>query len=124
MKFFIPHLRDDPVAAEAEWVERYGGRPDGHDRIYSVTYVHERAKFVVTVGEVRIKFARQTGPRGGHIKDAGHVSYGQPTGTTISGIVDTGDVLHVWSYGPPFKGWDNPSFVGRSEITQLEHFKD
>jgi hypothetical protein len=42
----------------------------------------------------------------------------------VSGIIDTGDLIYVWSYGPPFGGWHNPSMVGRAEVKSIEYFDD
>jgi len=126
MKFFIPHLRDDSAAAEQEWLRylRATSAPPGSRRVHSVTYQHDRAKYVVRVGEPRLIFRRKTGPRGGYIKNADYVSYSSATGTVVSGIVDTGAVLHVWSYGPPFGGWANPSMIGRNEVISIEYFEE
>jgi hypothetical protein len=122
MKFFIPHLRDDPGAAEREW-QRYlqlSPAPADSRRVYSVTYEHDGSKYVVTVGEARQEYRRKTGPRGGYIKNAGYLGYSTPTGTEVSGIIATRTILYVWSYGPPFGGWANPSLVGISEVGQIE----
>jgi len=126
VKFFIPHLRDDPATAEAEW-QRYlseSGAPPGSRRVYSLTYEHEGDRYEVTIGEKRKRFARKTGPRGGYIKDAEQQGWASETGTVVSGIIDAGDPLDVWSYGPPFGGWANPSSVGRSEVRRIEYFED
>lgn len=125
MKFFIPHLQTDPAAAEVEW-NRYvrestGGSAESR-RIYSLTYEHEGDKYVVVVGKPRSLYARKTGPRGGYIKNAGQVGWGQDTGTMVSGMVEVGGLIYVWSYGPPFGGWANPSLVGRGEIQAIEYF--
>ena len=42
----------------------------------------------------------------------------------MSGIIDAGEQLYVWSYGPPFGGWGNPTFVGRNEVRAVEYFED
>jgi hypothetical protein len=126
VKFFIPHLRDDPAGAEREW-QRYlkdSGAPATSRRVYSLTYEHERSKFVVTVEQPRTEYRRRTGPRGGHIKNADYVPHGRPTGTEVSGIVDARELLYVWSYGPPFGGWANPSMVGRHEVREIEYFDE
>jgi hypothetical protein len=125
LEFFIPHLQDDSHAVEAEWTRYLAESPAPRDskRVYSMAYEHEESKFVVTVGKARIEYVRRTGPRGGYIRDADYVRRGQDTGTVVSGIVDTGgDLLYVWSYGPRFGGWANPSLVGRGEVTSLEYF--
>jgi|SRR5579863_7179958 len=126
VKFFIPHLRDDPGAAEAEW-QRYMSEspaPPGSRRVYSLTYEHEGDRYEVTAGEKRKRYARKTGPRGGYIKDAGQRGWATETGTVVSGIIDADEQFYVWSYGPPFGGWANPSSVGRSEVRGLEYFED
>lgn len=72
LRFVIPHLRDDLLAAEAEW-ERYlrdTPAPRGSRRVYSVTYEHEDSRIVATVGEERLEYRRKRGPRGGYIKNA------------------------------------------------------
>jgi len=124
MKFVIPHLRDDPDAAEREW-QRYlqvSLAPADSRRVYSMTYVHDGSKYVVTVGEPRQVYRRKTGPCGGYIKNAGYLGYSSPTGTDVSGIIDAGTIIYVWSYGPPFGGWANPSLVGTSGMGQIEYF--
>ena len=123
-KFFIPHLPDDPEAAEEEWASYVSHSSADADskRIYSMTYEHKRSKFVVTVGKPRFEYKRQTGPRGGHIKNADYVRHGAETGTVVSAIIDSGDLIFVWSYGPPFGGWANPSLVGRNETRGIEYF--
>lgn len=124
MKFFIPHLKDDPGAAEAEWKRYTGGAvTTGSRRVYSLVYEHGGAKYVVTVGEQRLKYPRKAGPRGGYIKNADYVAKGYRTGTVVSGIVGGANVIHVWSYGPPFGGWANPSLVGRSTIIEIDYFE-
>lgn len=123
--FFIPRLRDDP-AAEAEW-QRYLERtpaPADSRRVYKLTYEHNGSKYEVAVGEPRKQFRRRTGPRGGYIPNADFERLGRATGTEVSGIIDTGDLVYVWSYGPPFGGWVNPSLVGRAEIRSIEYFDD
>ena len=125
-RFFIPHLRADPDAAEAEW-ERYlreSPAPPGSRRVYSLTYEREGDRYEVTVGEKRKRYARKTGPRGGYIKDADQRGWATGTGTVVSGIIDAGDTLYVWSYGPPFGGWANPSLVGRDGVRMIEYFED
>ena len=124
MKFFIPDLKDDAEAAEAEW-SRYLDRsraPADSKRVYSMTYEHGPSKYVVTVGEARMEYSRKTGPRGGYIKDAGYQALGHRTGTQVSGIVHAGNVIYVWSYGPPFGRWHNPSMVGPTSVTEIEYF--
>jgi hypothetical protein len=124
VKFFIPDLRDDPAAAEAKWQHYLDAMsaPADSMRVYSLTYEHEGSKYVATVGEERLQYARKTGPRGGYIKNAGYVRSGRRTGTMISGIVHAGGVIHVWSYGPPFGGWANPSLVGPDSVTEVKYF--
>ena len=126
LRFFIPHLRDDPLAAEAEW-ERYlrvTPAPTRSGRVYSVTYEHEDSRILATVGEERLEYRRKRGPRGGYIKNADFNPVGQRTGTQISGIIDAGNLLYVWSYGPPFRGWANPSLIGKAEVQHIEYFDD
>lgn len=124
MEFFIPHLENEPEAAEGEWLRylRDSGAPPDSKRVYSVTYFHEGSRIEVKVGEERREYRRRTGPRGGHIKNAGLNPVPHRTGTRVSGIVDAGSVIHVWSYGPPFGGWANPSMIGRSEVEDIVYF--
>jgi hypothetical protein len=125
VKFFIPGAQDNPAAAEERWQLFLAKTPAtaASRRVYAVTYEHGGARYEATVGQRRRRYARQTGPRGGHLKDAGYASRGEATGTEIAGIIDDGgDVLYVWSFGPPFDGWANPSLVGRSEVRSLEYF--
>jgi hypothetical protein len=119
VQFFIPNLRGNLATAEAEWQRCLSESPAPADsrRVYSLTYEHDGDRYEVKVGERRKRYRRKTGPRGGYIADADHEPRGRDTGTMVSGIVDTsGDLLYVWSYGPPFDGWGNPSLVGRAEV--------
>lgn len=126
-EFFIPHLTDDPAAAEAEW-QRYVAEspaPSSSRRVHKLTYEHGGDRYEVTVGQPRKQFRRQTGPRGGYIPNADFERWGRDMGTDVSGIVDTGgDLIYVWSYGPPFGGWHNPSMVGRAEVRRIEYFDE
>jgi len=125
-KFFIPHLRDDPAAAEAEWRRYLADTPAPPDsrRVYKLVYEHDSDRYEVTVGQPRKQFRRKVGPRGGRITDADLERYGHDTGTVVSGIIDTGDLVYVWSYGPPFGGWHNPAMVGRGEVRSIEYFDE
>jgi len=126
MKFFIPHLRDDPDAAEAEW-QRYLAEtpaPINSRRVYSMEYEHGDSRFAVTVGAPRKEWKRRRGPRGGHIKNAGYLPYPTDTGSVVSGIIHAGGLIYVWSYGPPFGGWGNPSLVGPDSVTDVELFEE
>jgi hypothetical protein len=126
MKFFIPHLAEDPAKAEAEWARYLADSPASptSKRVYSMTLEKEGSRYVVTVGKRRKVYKQKTGPRGGYIKDADYNTWGSETGTEVSGIVHGGDLIYVWTYGPPFGGWANPSFVGRREVTSIEYFED
>ena len=118
MDFFIPHLKDDPTAAEAEW-QRYlraSSAPAASRRVYTVTYMHEGDRFVVRVGEPRKQHRRKTGPRGGYIKNAEPDRFGSHTGTDVSGIIDTGDLLYVWSYGPPSVSYTHLTLPTNREV--------
>ena len=122
-KFFIPHLREDPEAAEAErrYLSESPAPPDSR-RVHKLTYEHDGDRYEVTVGKPRKRFRRRTGPRGGYIEDADFERFGRDTGTAVSGIIDTGDLIYVWSYGPPFGGWGNPTMVGPGEARSIEYF--
>lgn len=124
--FFIPHLSHDPVAAEAEW-QRYLAEtpaPTGSRRAHKLVYENGDNRYEITVGQPRKRFRRRTGPRGGRIPNADFERLGHSTGTVVSGIIDTGDLVYVWSYGPPFGEWHNPAMVGRAGITSIEYFND
>lgn len=124
MKFFIPLLKDDPEAAEVEWTRylREISSPPNSRRVYSMTYETAAGseKLVVTVGKERMKYRRPRSPR-----NADFQRNGTPTGTVVSGIVDDGQgSIHVFSYGPPFGGWHNPSLVARGEVKRIEYFDE
>lgn len=129
VKFFIPHLKDDPAAAEAEWL-RYledSSAPKSSRRVRKMTHTHNGERFVVEVGKRRQVFRLKKGPRGGHIKGNPLSEASSATGTEVSGIIDTGSELFlVWSYGPPFDGFVNPAMVGRGSIVPgtIEYFDD
>jgi hypothetical protein len=125
MKFYIPRL-DDPSEAEARWAYYLESSPAPADsgRVCALEYEHGDSRFEVKVGQPRKEFKRKTGPRGGYIKNADYASYGYETGTEVSAIVDArGDLLFVWSFGPPFGGWASPSLVGRHEVRRIEYFE-
>lgn len=122
MKFFIPHLVEDPAGAEREW-SRYVAESSADPasrRVRPMIYEHEDSRYEVSIGQRRRRFRRRRGPRGGHIKNAEFAQQGSEAGTMVSGIVHAGHVIHVWSYGPPFGGWANPSFVGPGSVTSIE----
>jgi hypothetical protein len=124
--FFIPHLQHDVTAAETEW-QRYLAEtpaPPGSRRVHKLTYEDSRGRYEVTVGAPRKQFRRQTGPRGGRIPNADFERLRHDTGTVVSGIIDTGDLLYIWSYGPPFGEWHNPSMVGRTGVRSIEYFDE
>ena len=129
MKFFIPDLKDDPAAAEERWAHYLAESPNSPAgrRVYSVTYEHGGDRYVATVGECRKVYKRRTGPRGGYIKYTDHVGWAAETGAEISAIIDDRKAsrqIHVWSYGPPFRGWANPSIVGDAEVRSIEYFDE
>lgn len=64
-------------------------------------------------------YRRKTGPRGSYIKDADWQTWGTPTGSTITAIVDAGNVIYFHSEQPSH-GWSNPSMVVRNEIMSIE----
>jgi hypothetical protein len=123
-KFFVPDLADDDEAAEERWCHYLlqSGASPSSKRVYTLVYEHDGDRYELTVGQPREVFKRKTGPRGGYIKDAGQVRYGVSTGTVVSAIVEAGQVIHVWSYGPPFGGWANPSLVGIREVRAIAYF--
>ena len=123
MKFFIPHLKDGSTAEEA-WAEYLGqaNLPGTTRPIRALTYEHEGSKYVVVVGEPRKRYREIRGPRGGRRPGAGYQSVGEDTGTDVTAIADA-DPIRVWSM-PPYRGWGNPSFVGRHSLTTgPEHFE-
>jgi hypothetical protein len=87
-----------------------------------VTYDHDGSKFVVTVGVERQKYRRKTGPRGGYIKNAGHVGWPVSTGSVVRLIVHTGSLVEV-SSALPSRDWANPSLIGLGEITSIDYFE-
>jgi hypothetical protein len=124
-KFFTPDFPNDDEAAEAEWARYLERTPatDNTRRVHRLVYKHDGRRYAVVVGEQREVFARRTGPRGGYIKDADFRTYGQRTGSRVAAILDPpGNLLYVWSYGPPFGGWADPSPVGRNEVESIEYF--
>ena len=125
MKFFIPYLKDDPAAAEAEWQQYLlgSGVPAGSRRVYSFTYVHDDGyKLEVTVGRTRKQYRPKTGQRGRY---AEHERLGRPTGSEVSAIIDGGgERLYVWTHGPSSGEWENPQWVGRGEVTRIEYFDE
>lgn len=96
--FFIPHLRDNPAAAEAEW-QRYVAAtraPLESRRVYRLVYEHDDgARYEVTVGEERKQFRRKTGPRGGRIPNADHERCGRRMGAVVLFLVFGLAFLHL-----------------------------
>jgi hypothetical protein len=95
------------------------GTEAGQRQARSMIYEHEDAKYVVTVGEPRVKYPRKTDPRGGYIKDADWQGWGTPTGSTVTAIIDAGRFIEVYSEEPS-RDWANPSMVGHGEIMSIE----
>jgi len=87
-------------------------------------YEHESSRFEVTVGKPRKEYQRRTGPRPTSIEKADYDRPGAETGTEVSGIVAAGGQIYVWSYGPPFGGWPNPSLVDEGEVRRVDYFDD
>ncbi len=125
MRFFVPQVADD-AQAELEWARyvRACHGPTTSRRVYRIAYEHERSQFEVRVGESRSEHRRQTGPRGGYRRNAGYDKYGRATGTVVTAIVDVGHLIYVFSDGPPYGGWGNPSLVDPDSITEIEYFED
>jgi hypothetical protein len=117
MRFFVPNATPEQTAKIWQGIVAAG-----HRAVHSVTYEHEGSKLVVTVGKERQEYRRKTGPRGGYIKNADHVGWAVPTGSTVLLVVNTGTVLEVHSELPP-RGWANPSLIGLGEITTIEYFQ-
>lgn len=129
VRFFIPFLGDDPEAAEAEW-QRYlrdVSAPADSRRAYSVVYHHEGSKVVATVGEKRLVYTPERGPRGGHTRYVDLKPVEGRTGTEVSAIIDAGHdliyLVYVWIYGTSFDEWASPSLIGRSEVEDIEYFE-
>jgi hypothetical protein len=121
MEFFVPHVGDGSTAQEA-WEYYVRDLATGTRAVFSVTYEKDEAKYIATVGQPRKEYARKTGPRGGRLKDAGHRNHPRSTGTDVTAIADPGGpMLYVWSM-PPYGVWGDPSYVGRSSITEIEYF--
>jgi hypothetical protein len=76
MRFFVPNATR---AKNAEIWDALSGA--GRRAISSVTYEHDGSRFVVTVGLERQEYRRRTGPRGGYVKNAGHVGWAVSTGS-------------------------------------------
>jgi hypothetical protein len=125
-KFFIPHLREDPAAAEAEWRRYLAESPAPPDsrRVYRLAYENGDDRYEVTVRKGRMRFRRRTGPRGGRLPNADFERLGHDTGTVVSGIIDGGHLLYIWSYGPPFGEWHNPAMVRRAGATGIGYFDE
>lgn len=124
VEFFIPDLKDQPEAAEARW-KKYltqSPAPATSKRVCSLTYWHDGTKYVATVGEERMGYSPERGPRGGYVKNAPLQKVGFRSGTMISAIIDAGDLIYIWSYGPPFGGWANPALVGPSSVEEITYF--
>jgi hypothetical protein len=124
--FFIPRLRDDPAAAEAEWQQYLSAIPAPADsrRASRLTYGNSQERFEVAVGEERKQFKLKAGPRGGRIPNADFERYGHRTGAVVSAIIDTGDLIYIWCAEPPYGVWANPQLVGRASVTSIEYFDE
>jgi hypothetical protein len=124
VKFFIPSV-DDLLEAEKVWRSFADdcGAPQSCRRLYSLTYTHDQDKIVVTVGKPPMVYKRQTGPRGGYIKNADFVRLGQSIGTTVCGIVDAGSLIYVYQI-PSNRYWANPILVGQGSVMTLDPFEE
>lgn len=118
MDFFVPGLDKPETADTLSKMLAVGHRP-----IHTVTYMHEGNRFVATVDEERVEFARRTGSRGGYINGAEPVTHGRRTGSRVLLIARTPTVIEVYSE-PPHRGWANPSLIGLTEVEQVTYFED
>jgi hypothetical protein len=119
MEFFIPHLLEGSTAEDA-WAEylRMENLGPATRRVRSLTYEKEGARYVATVGQPRQKYAQRRGTQ----RDPDYERHGSNTGTDVTAIADPGGpMLFVWSMSP-YGGWANPSYVGRTSITEIEYF--
>ncbi len=117
MMFYVP--RATPEKNAKIWQDLAA---NGHRAVHSITYEHEGSKLIVKVGAERQEYRRKTGPRGGYLKNAGHVGWAVSTGSTVLLIVSTGTLLEVHSESLS-RGWANPSLIGLNEITAIEYFE-
>jgi hypothetical protein len=86
--FYIPETDDSAFAWE--WYANAVGVPlDRAEPLYSIRYEHDGDRCTVTVGEPRQKYPRETGPRGGYRRNAGHRGWASPTGTVVTTIMRT-----------------------------------
>jgi hypothetical protein len=84
-----------------------------------MTYRHDGDKYEVSVGKPRKIFKRQTGPRGGYLKNADWQGWGTETGSVVTAIEDGGKAIYVFSEEPSGV-WANPSMVGFNEIVNID----
>lgn len=118
--FFVPGL---PAEVQEEVYADFARRcqrpvPDPGERVYSITYVHDREEWTATVGERLHGIRRQsTGSR----RRRSPISIEQ-----VQGLNDPATVLAIFQ-GNPFvvftnaggvrSAWENPFFVGSPRFT-------
>ena len=118
MKFFIPEGNEEGTEKILNLIKENKDKP-----IYKMEYEHEGSKFILQVGLQRKEYARETGPRGGYIKNARQSKIGRYTGSVVTMILENSSLIRVYSV----RGgeWGNPSLVGLDEVLDetVEYFE-
>jgi hypothetical protein len=117
VKFYLPEQPDEVTQDQARLLKARGIRA-----IRKIEYEHNSSRFIVEVGHPRQEYRRQTGPRGGRIKNAEFSRMAHSTGSVVNMILETPSVIEV--YSAPGDGWGFPSLVGDREVTvgTIEYF--
>jgi hypothetical protein len=117
MKFYMPDFSESEVSAMAQKL-----RDENKRAIQLMTYLHEGARFEVTVGAPRKEYRKETGPRGGYKKNAGISRIGHSSGNPVYLITESARAIDVYSFRPD--KWGHPSIVGENEVIRdtIEYF--
>ena len=83
------------------------------------------SRIEVRVGERRMEFKRETGPRGGYIPHAELERKGRPTGTVIILIAKSAGRIDIFSEPDKYNVWSNPSYSSIDAVlpNTIEYFE-
>lgn len=98
MRLFIPGLERDLGATRRRWARfvQMSRAPVDAPAIRKIRFEKEGYLYDYEVGLEQSRRGRITGPRGGHIKDAGYQQHSFKYGKVVLAIVDVGSHLMVW----------------------------
>jgi hypothetical protein len=116
---FVPYLTD-PDEAERLWSRITAVHPSSR-RVHSLTYVDGEQKIEVRVGDER-KVCRPKKDRRGNYVPGADFDRPRREGSTVIAIVDSGQVIEVWSVAMVGR-WPNPTSVNPAALERIQYFR-